>query len=227
MPRPKKASVFSVSFPALYRIHWTDEAEKALTDDLCLNIRDPRHKKRCQEMLQVLASELENYKWWEEQRKTCPSRSSRLQEFKSTLPVLEKAFEKLDRLSNAALDEIKNAGRCWKEEATPRHRNTTIGPDRPVEKHDFIDARNVRRVAQSALMDMIVNMKIACSSIASEERRGRTASTHPNLIDRTTKIFEKYYNGRKRDRKEVLKHFVKNAFSYSKIHIPSRLNPLL
>ena len=227
MPRVKRASVPSLSLPTIRTISWTPEAEEALTNDLDLNIRNPRHKKRCDGMLKTLASELENYNWWEEHRENYPSRSSRLEEFKITLPVLEKAFERLDRLSHAALDDIKNSGRCWKEEATPRHRNATIGPDRPVEKHDFIHARDVRLIAQSALMDLIVHMKRAGASITTEERRGRPGSTLSNLIDRTTKIFEEYYNGGNRGRKEALKHFLGNAFRYSRIRIPSRLNPLL
>lgn len=219
MPRPKPKSGQPVTLPPPRKIYWTTNDENALTDDLGLNIRNPTQKKRCEEMLEILAVEIGDYQWWEEHRRNYPSRASRGEEFKSTVPVLEKAFAQLDKLSHAALTDIKNAGQCWEEEETPRHVNTTIGPDRSVKKHDFIDAYNVRRVAQSALMELIVRMKRFSAQLTAEERRGRKVSPLPNLIERITKIFDEYYKGRKRDRDKNLKSFIKAA--------SSRLTPLL
>lgn len=207
MPRAKPKSVRSVLFPTPRTISWSKDVKEKLTDDLCLSLRDPKHKKRCDRMLAALARELENYSAWEEHGKDYPNPSNRLKEFEKALPALEKAFTQLDLLSEAALTDMKNAGRYWEGDGSPH----------------VVDARAECRQAQAVLMNLIVSMRRASTTHATVERRGRTPTTIPSLIARLTIIFDTYYNGGMRRRQEAQTAFLQDAIQFYESTLPPRL----
>ena len=203
MPRARPKAVPQDSIEALekistYRISWAPKAREALTNDLDLNIRDATHKDRCDRMLESLAEELSLYHQWK--HITATSMATRLAEISKTLPTLERALDLLGKLSLATLSDIDDV--------------------------NFPDAYPLCR---ATLREFIVLMKRVQADLSKEETRGRPNSMImiPMMIGRSATIFDAYYNGPTHDRREALKHFIQDAFRYSGIPIPSRLNPLL
>lgn len=214
MPRVKIRSIQSVSSSAPEPITWAPYEAEVLTANIGLDHADPRHRRKCKEVLLILANTCGNYLAWQDHDKDYPRQSNRAKEIESAIPYLEKAFNVISRLSYAVRQDIKNAG--------PVHINASeqLGPSIP--NKDTIDAEKLQMQAMNALTHLLRYMKMAQAGYP-KEKRGRSRSPLWRLTEITGHIFDEYYKGTTRDRQASKIRFNAAILKYIKCRSDERV----